>query len=261
MENLSFGRIVEFIDLQARMKMKAQSNKLFLSYLWWILEPLLYVSLFYFVFGLIMKRGGGEGFVMFLIVGKVVFMWFSKGVVMGSTSLRQNRGIITLRSIPKWIFPIVSVQIATYKSVVALAVVLVVMLLAGYVEPDNWWQLIPLLMITYILVSAVACFLSMLVAVAEDFSQIISLLMIGLLFSSGIFWDINTISDEQLRNLVMTINPLAGLIDSYRTVILQNQLIELVRIYPAIGTGVTLWIMNILALNHFNNKITRLVIS
>lgn len=261
MGSFTIGRMVEFIDLQARMKMKAQANKLFLSYLWWILEPLLFVLLFYFVFGLLMKKGGGVDFIAFLLVGKVIFMWFSKGVVMGSTSLIQNRGIMTLRPIPKWLFPFVSVQIATYKSLVALFVVMLALLFTGYSDPNNWWQLLPLFCLTYFLISSFACFLSILVAIAEDFSQIISLFMIGLLFCSGIFWDINSIQDQQLAQLLLILNPLAGLIDSYRVVLIQNTTVDLVKLYSALGVGISMWLINIVILKRYNNHITRLIIS
>lgn len=40
----------ELVDIQARMSLKAEASKLYLSYLWWILEPILYVLVFYFVF-------------------------------------------------------------------------------------------------------------------------------------------------------------------------------------------------------------------
>ena len=261
MNKYSIKQIIEIIDLQARMQLKAQVNKLFLSYFWWFLEPLLFVALFYFVFGLLMKRGGGVNFVLFLLVGKVVFMWFSKGAVMGSTSLRKNTKIIMMRDIPKWVFPLVSVQVATYKSLIALIILLSVLLLSGNSDPRSWWQLIILILLSYLFISSVACLLSLLVAVAEDFSQLISLFMIIMMFGSGIFWDINSISNKQLVDIVLIVNPLAGLIDSYRTVILNGNLVEPQRLYSVLIASMIIWGVNIIAFKRFNNSITRLIIS
>jgi len=44
------------------------------------------------------------------------------------------------------------------------------------------------------------------------------------MFASGIFWDINSIHDASLRELVFVYNPVAFLIDSYRQVLMENSL-------------------------------------
>ena len=115
---------IELINTQAKMKMKAQANKLVLSYIWWVLEPLLLISLFYLVFGHILQRGGDD-FLSFLIIGKIIFTWFSKSVVSASNSLPQNKGIIGQRALPKWIFPMVNIQESMYKSLFSFLIMYV----------------------------------------------------------------------------------------------------------------------------------------
>ena len=38
----------------ARMALRADATKFFLGYIWWVLEPLLLVGVFYFVFAVIL---------------------------------------------------------------------------------------------------------------------------------------------------------------------------------------------------------------
>lgn len=258
--NLNFFRLIELVDIQARMKMKAQANKLFLSYLWWVLEPLLFVSLFYLLFEYILKRGG-SGFFIFLIVGKVVFLWFSKAVTMGSASLVQNRGLIGQVAIPKWIFPLINVQEATYKSMVSIILMVIVLACIGISEPTYWWQLVPLTMLTYLFISSVSLILSILVAMAEDFSQIISLAVMGLMFGSGIFWDINTIPDQDLVSIIYLFNPVAAVIDAYRTVLINNEIIDLYRLRSVFAFSLILWLTGMFLFSTMNNKITRYLFS
>ena len=54
----------------------------------------------------------------------------------------------------------------------------------------------------------------------RDFRLLIQLGTVFLLFMSGVFWDLNAITDESLRDWLMLLNPLATLIDSYRQVLL-----------------------------------------
>ena len=121
---MTFTQTISLIHTQAVMKLKSQANSLVLSYLWWVLEPLLYVALFYFVFKYVLYRGD-ENFFIFLMVGKIPFLWFSKAVNTGANSIIQNRGLIAQRIIPKAIFPLINCQEALYKQLFAFAVLLI----------------------------------------------------------------------------------------------------------------------------------------
>ena len=50
--------------------------------------------------------------------------------------------------------------------------------------------------------------------------MLIQLGMVFLLFMSGVFWDINAISNPKLIFWLEALNPLAGLLDAYRQVLL-----------------------------------------
>lgn len=101
-------------DTIARLDLKAEASKLYLSYLWWIVEPLLYVVVFYVVFGLLLKIDRGN-YVLFLLCGKVPFLWFSKSVQNSANSIVANKGLIGQVEIRKTLFPYVAVVEALYK--------------------------------------------------------------------------------------------------------------------------------------------------
>ena len=69
----------------------ADAQKFVLGYLWWILEPLFFVAVFYVVFGVILQSGRAD-FLAFLIVGKLPFQWFAGAVNHSASTLwRRNR--------------------------------------------------------------------------------------------------------------------------------------------------------------------------
>ena len=47
---MTLPQYLRLIDTQARMALKSDAANLVLGYVWWILEPLLYVMVFYVVF-------------------------------------------------------------------------------------------------------------------------------------------------------------------------------------------------------------------
>ena len=82
---------IRLIDIMARMGLRADASRFFLGYVWWILEPLLWVGVFYVVFVTIMGTREPD-FLMFLATGKLVFVWFSKSVYAGFKQYRRRQG-------------------------------------------------------------------------------------------------------------------------------------------------------------------------
>ncbi|WP_052737500.1 ABC transporter permease [Grimontia sp. AD028] len=240
--------------------MKSQANKLALSYLWWIIEPLLFVSLFYVLFEYILHRGGDDYF-SFMIVGKIVYLWFSKSVTTASTSLVSNKGILSQRAIPKWVFPISNVQECAYKSTISFALLCAILIINGILPTIYWLQLIPLTVITYIFIVSISLLSSILVSVARDFTNLINMGMLGLMFASGIFWDISSINDETLKSLVLYLNPLASVIFLYREVLLESKIIDLSLFKPILIYSVVFMSLSLTIFRSFNNKLTRLIFS
>lgn len=238
------------------MKLKAQSNTLVLSYLWWILEPLLYTFLFYFVFKFVLYRGGDDFFI-FLILGKIPFLWFSKAVSSGANAIVENKGLISQRVIPKFIFPLVNCQESTYKQLIAFLVLVIVSVLNGYLPTSNWLQLLPLIFVNYLLICGVALFFSFFATLAPDFKVAIQMFMMCLMFTSGVFWDVNMIQDENLKSLLMHLNPLAALIDGYRQIIMYNGSLNISYMLAAVGWALVSLILGTFILNRYSNFLTR----
>ncbi|WP_394127402.1 ABC transporter permease [Vibrio hepatarius] len=240
--------------------MKSQANKLALSYLWWIIEPLLFVSLFYVLFEFILHRGGDDYF-SFMIVGKIVYLWFSKSVTTASTSLVANKGILSQRAIPKWVFPMSSVQECAYKSLISFSLLCVILVFNGILPTIFWLQLIPLVLLTYIFIVSISLFSSILVSVARDFTNLINMGMLGLMFASGIFWDVNSIQDDSLKTLVLDLNPLASIIYMYREVFLESKFIDLSMFLPVMIYSSVFTLLSLIIFRVFNNGLTRFIFS
>jgi lipopolysaccharide transport system permease protein len=56
----------------------------------------------------------------------------------------------------------------------------------------------------------------------RDFSMLISIGMLFLMFTSGIFWDVREIADPRMTELILLFNPIAFILDAYRQVLLKG---------------------------------------
>ena len=216
---MSFSQYLRLIDVMARMALRADATKFFLGYIWWVLEPLLFVAVFYFVFAVIMTTREPD-FILFLMTGKLAYVWFAKSVTQASSSIVGSKGLVGQINVPKTLFPMAVVQEGMYKQAAVFAMLFTILLANGYSITANWFYLVPLMLVNYVMIVACAFAGACLVSVVRDFQPLIALGMIFLMFTSGIFWDVNALGDPHKTELILAANPLAFILDAYRQILM-----------------------------------------
>lgn len=202
--------------------MKADAAKYFLGYIWWVLEPLLYVAVFYVVFNIILNSQRAD-FLVFLMCGKLPFVWFSKSITSASNAIVANAGLIGRIDIPKTLFPMGRVQESLYRQMAVFILLFAVLLVSGYPATWLWLWVLPIAFLQYIMIVACSFIGATIVCYMRDFSMIISLGMVFLMFTSGIFWDPRDLDNPEMTQLILTWNPLAFVLDAYRQVLMYQQ--------------------------------------
>ncbi len=212
-----------FVDLvwtKARLNLKSEASQNHLRYLWWILDPVLYMTVFYIVFGLLMERGG-PGFIAYLLTGLVPFQWFAKTVQQTSNSIVGGKGLMHKVRISPLFFPLVGIVQNTGKQLLVFAMLGAFLILYGLPPTIHWLAFIPIVLVQLLLMIVVSCTLAMMVPFARDLTNLIPTGIQFLLFTSGIFYTIDRIP-EDWRSLFFT-NPMANILYQYRQVFVENQ--------------------------------------
>ena len=73
--------------------MPAATRSLYLGGGWLVLEPLLYVSVYFVLFGLALRTGRdlkNIDFLSYLVVGKITFQFLNRGILSGAGALRGS---------------------------------------------------------------------------------------------------------------------------------------------------------------------------
>ena len=234
------------IDTLARFHLKAEARRFGLGYLWWILEPMLYVGVFYLVFVLFLGNRQPD-FLVFLAVGKLSFIWFSKSVNQASLSLVNSREVLGQTNLPKHLFPVAVMHEGVYRQAAVFAFLLVLVLALGYAPTSAWVWLIPVVVAQYLLILACGLGAAALVCLQRDFQMLIQLGMVFLLFMSGVFWDISTLTNPTAVFWLETLNPLAVLLDSYRQILLSGRApdvaqLVLIGFQSTVLIGIMMWL-------------------
>ncbi|MDG2461710.1 MAG: ABC transporter permease [Luminiphilus sp.] len=242
------------------MRIKGEARQYFLGYLWWLLEPMLYVAVFYFVFFTLLNSRQPD-FLQFLMVGKLTFIWFSKSINQAANCIEINKGLVAQLRIPQALFPIATVIEGAYRQSVVFGFLLVFLLLSDYPLTPAWIWLMPVMLLNVILITGCAMAAALLVCWQRDFRLLIQLGTVFMLFVSGIFWDINTIQNTELVTWLMRLNPMAALIDAYRQILLHGLAPDAHMMLWALSEAVLLLTAMALCFQRFQFWMARRVIS
>lgn len=235
----------------ARMALRADASRYFLGYIWWVLEPLLYVAVFYVVFELILDSGRSD-FLVFLMCGKLVFIWFSKSVNQASNSIAANKGLIGRINVTKTLFPLAVIQEGLYRQAAVFLLLFAFLATRGYPPTAAWFYLVPVLLVNYLMIVACAYIGACLICVVRDFSMFISLGMVFLLFTSGVFWDARELGDPEKTQLIFALNPLAFILDAYRQVLLHSTAPDWIHLGQIAGGAIVLLVVVVLTMRRFS---------
>lgn len=216
---MPFSQYLRLVDVMARMALRADASKFFLGYLWWIIEPFLYVGVFYVVFTMILNSRQAD-FLYFLMTGKLIFVWFSKSVTQASNSIVTGRGLIGKIHLPKSLFPFAAVQETFYKQITVFFLLFFILLYNGYPLTAIWWYLVPVILVNYIMILACGYVGAILVCIVRDFLPLIALTMLFLMFTSGVFWNVRDLGSPEKTELLLMVNPFAFILDAYRQVLM-----------------------------------------
>lgn len=215
----SLKHLADLVWVKAMFNLKAEASQNKISYLWWILEPLMYMTVFYIVFEKLLHRGG-EDYLFYLMVGLVMFQWFAKSVQGASGAIQRAKKVLQQVRITPLFFPAVVIVQTGMKQTAVFILLFAFLWGFGFTPSWQWLGLIPVFLAQFLLIASVGFFLSLLVPLFKDLQQIIPSAIQFLLFVSGIFYSVDRIP-EAWRTLFFW-NPVANLLYQYRRILLSG---------------------------------------
>ena len=197
--------------------LKAENRNTFLGYLWWLLDPFLNIIVYYFLVVVIMKRGSPD-YSPFLIIGMIVFRYFSTSISLSSGAIVSNAGIITQVYLPKAIFSFGTVLSQTINFLFGLIVV-EILLFFFHVSQGIELICLPLIIVVQMLFQlAISLFLSYICVFIRDFRNIVGHIIMILHFVAPVIWEITFLPNKY--SWVVKYDPLAWILQAYRDVLM-----------------------------------------
>jgi len=192
------------------MNLKIRYKATFLGFSWTALEPLFMFGILYLVFSNL-RTGNPENFAIYLITGVMFYHLFTRGTMMGLSSIRDNSPIIKSLNLKKEIFPVISTGSVFLMMLVEIAVLFAIMPFFGF-QPSWTIVYLPILLgLFMVLILGMSYILSVLFVYVRDLQPVWSVFAYSLIFVSPVFWYVKDATG--ILQSIHSINPLGQIIE------------------------------------------------
>jgi lipopolysaccharide transport system permease protein len=221
-------------DIQARYRGS------FGDVLWAVLNPLLLMATYFFVFGVVLESRFGpdnsrSGFVLYFLAGMLPWLAFSEAIGRAPHIVLEHRNFVKKLVFPVEILPVTPVAAGLVTQALATGIFLIALAaIRGYLPGSIVW--LPALLIPQVLFTlGFAWFLAALGVYLRDLGQIIGFLLTLWFFLTPICYPEASLPPEAAA--ILTKNPVYVLVRGYRAIFLENHA-------PALGS---LWKLSVLS--------------
>ncbi|RMH68941.1 MAG: ABC transporter permease [Gemmatimonadetes bacterium] len=205
---------------------------------WTILNPLILLVIFTFVFRVVLQvKLGGDGgiqhFALYLFCGMLPWLAFQEGIVRSTSVVIENANLIKKVLFPVKILPLYRVLASVISQLAGTFILLVAIafILHKFTLALLFFPLLLVLQIAFTL--GMSWFLATINVYLRDTAQLVPSLLMVWLYITPIFYP-PTLIPAQFK-LIVWLNPMAHLVDAYRRIFLEGVFPEIYQIGLLLG--------------------------
>ena len=215
-------KYINYANYSARSDLKAEVASSYLNWLWWILDPLLFMMVYTFI-AVTIFQSRIEYFPIFVFIGLTLWNFFNKTIQGNVKLIRNNRNIVSKVYIPKYILVLQRTFVNAFKMFISLALVLVMMLIYRVPVSYRVIYLAPVLIVLFLLTFGISCLVTHFGVFVDDLYNVMQVVLRLLFYMSGIFYSIEKRLEEPLKSVLLNVNPMAFLIQCARQCLLYRE--------------------------------------
>lgn len=190
-----------------------------LGYLWSIARPLMLFGVLLAVFTQVFRLGSQvPNYPVLLLFNIVLFTFFSEATITATTSIVGQESVVRKTQFPRLVIPLAVVLTSLFNLALNLVVVFIFILAWG-IDPSWTWLLFPVvLVLLFVITTAVSMIVSALFPRFRDTAIIWSVAATVLFYATPVLYPLEVVQDQsQTLADILQINPLAPLFELART--------------------------------------------
>ena len=219
-----------------------------MGFLWTMINPLLQLAVYTFVFSVIMPSGV-DRFYLFLFVALVPWLFFSTCLSTGTTVIFAQQEMVKKIYFPRQILPI-SFTISQFVNMLLSFVVIFIVLFFSRVQFNlKALACLPIIMIVqFILCLGITFIVSALTVYLRDLEYILSIISMAWMYLTPILYPIENVP-EAYRGICY-VNPMTAIIVAYRDILYSSKVPEMGTLLNAVFMGILLLAIGLVSFEH-----------
>ncbi len=223
----------------ARVMLKKRYSGSLLGIIWALVKPTIYIAVYWFVMAVGIRGSNtieGVSYGLWMIPGIMAWFFFSDVLNDSSSSILDNRHLVTKMVYAVDTIPISSVLSFFFVHLMMMGIVIAIFILSGFGIGVYLIQL-PYYMLCGLLLGFVVAFLfSALSAISKDFKHVVRSLITALFWLTPSLWSIKKV--QPLLKKVIQINPFAYVVIGYR-----NCFVSKTWFFQQLGYALYFWLL------------------
>jgi lipopolysaccharide transport system permease protein len=185
--------------------------------IWMVFQPLAMMLVYTFAFSHLVKVHvpGGAPYPVFALAGLTMWIFVSRGVLLGAESLVVNIPLVTKTACPRVLIPAAGVVSVFADFLVALGLFLVLSAVYGLFPDPRFLLVLPVLLVAFLFTLGLALLLSVTNVRYRDVGQALPFLVQLWFFLSPVAYVLQT-PGRSWETAIQALNPLVGIIQALR---------------------------------------------
>jgi ABC-2 type transport system permease protein len=207
-------RYRELLVSLVRKELKIKYKNSALGFIWSLLNPALYLVVFYVVFQIFLKAGLPY-FPIFLLAGLLPWNLFGTALGAGTVSISSNASLVTKVWFPREILPLAAIGAGLVHFMLQTMVLLAALLVFRYEPAYGYLPLIPLALFTLVLlVVALSIGLAAINVYARDTQHLLELALLAWFWMTPIVYPYRQVADRV--GSLFLLNPITPIVITFQ---------------------------------------------
>lgn len=208
----------KFSLYSAKCDLNTDVGNLRLGWLWWILEPVLFMCVYAAVFSIVFGRQM-QYLMAYISGGIMLWNFFNRSVLNSVTLVKRYSGMLNRVYIPKYVLVFSNLLLNLFKMLISFLIVLAFMII--YRIPFNISMLlsIPVVAVFMLLTFGISVWLLHFGVYLPDLKKVTPVVLQVLFYMSGVFYSLKGKLEEIAGGLFVKLNPTGVLMYEVRNLL------------------------------------------
>ncbi len=253
-----FKKYWDYTGCAARAELKSEVASSYLNWLWWILDPLLFMMVYTFIAEIIFNRSQPY-FPVFVFIGLTMWNFFNKTVLGSVKIIKNNNAIVSKVYVPKFILVVQKMLVNGFKMCISFVLILFMMVLFKVPFTYKILYIIPILIVLVCISFGIANLMLHFGVFVEDLHNVMAVVLRLTFYMSGIFFSIMDRVPEPYNALLLKANPVAFLLNAGRGCMLYGETPSLKLLFLWAVLGILISVIALKTVYKYENSYVKVV--